>query len=110
MLDSTVDDATANETDGDFPDDSEEDSANVDHQIMERPIDLSIVKKQPSYGDLAEIPRQSPKRKRGLMDTSSRGNLSSFLSPNPQAVYQQYGQFHGTSPQIQLAGPAPGTD
>jgi hypothetical protein len=110
MLDSTVDDATANETDGDFPDDSEGDCENVDYQILERPIDLEIVKKQPSCGDLAEIPRQSPKRKCGLMDTSSRGIISSFPSSNPQAVYQQYGQFHGTSPQIQLAGPAPGTD
>lgn len=42
------------------------------------------------------------------METSSQGNMSSFSSPSAQPVYQQYGQFHGASPQMHLAGPPPG--
>lgn len=107
---SAADDATANETDedertdGDYPDDSEEESGDDDFQLVEEPIHQSIAKKESSCEDLAEIPRQSPKRRRGLMDTGSQSNISSFPGPNTQPTYHQYGHFNGTNPQMQLAG------
>ena len=43
-----------------------------------------------------------------MVEYTSHGDVSSFISPSPQPVYHTYGQRNGGSPQMQLAGPANG--
>lgn len=51
-----------------------------------------------------EVPRQSPKRKRGMMAAGSQGDVSSFSSPTPASRYPVYNQYAGSGSHMQLGG------
>ena len=50
-----------------------------------------------------EVPRQSPRRKRGMMAASSQGDVPSFPSPTPASMYPVYNQYAGSGSHMQLA-------
>jgi hypothetical protein len=104
-------DDSVNETDKDDRTDadygSEDESGDDDYESLEKPSTVSDTKKGYPCGDLAGIPRQSPKRRRGVME-GSHADGSSFASPSPQPAYQSYSHFHGASPQLQFASSANG--
>ena len=55
-----------------------------------------------SYVSSVEVPRRSPRRKRGMMAASSQGDVPSFPSPTPASMYPVYNQYAGSGSHMQL--------
>lgn len=91
-------------TDGDYPGESKDESDDDDWQLICKHESDMDSKKQVSCVSSVVVPRQSPKRKRGMMAASSQGDVPSFPSPTPASMYPVYNQYPGSGSHMQLAG------